>query len=175
MIRAIYAGTFDPITTGHLDIIQRSLSYCDKLIIGVGVNSNKKTLFTEMERVKMIGESVGELISHGHPFDTKWEAKPFFGLLVDFAKEQKANVLIRGIRSVSDFEYELTLAGVNKTLAPDIETVFMPTSPNLAVVSSSMVKEIAKHNGPLSSFVTPKVEEQVRARMVLNKILDAKK
>lgn len=175
MIRAVYAGTFDPITTGHLDIIRRSFSFCDYLIVGVGVNSNKKTLFTEMERVKMIGDSIPTITGYGDQIDRKWEARPFFGLLVDFAKEQKANVLIRGIRSVSDFEYELTLAGVNKTLAPNIETIFLPTSPDLAVVSSSMVKEIARHNGPLASFVTHKVEEEVRARLVLNRILDSKK
>src|SRR5271154_6903700 len=100
MIRAVYAGTFDPPTVGHLDIIQRSLPFCDKLIIGVGVNSNKKTLFTEMERVKMIGESIPTISGYGDHVDKKWEARPFFGLLVDFAKEQRANILIRGIRSV---------------------------------------------------------------------------
>lgn len=112
----------------------------------------------------MIGESVCQIVGYEDHLDYKWEAKPFFGLLVDFAKEQRANILIRGIRSVSDFEYELTLAGVNKTLAPNIETVFLPTSPQLAVVSSSMVKEIAKHNGPLASFVTLNVEKAVRAK-----------
>jgi pantetheine-phosphate adenylyltransferase len=98
-----------------------------------------------------------------HLFDNN-SVDSFEGLLADYAKKVGANILIRGIRSVSDFEYELTLAGVNKTLAPNIETIFLPTSPNLAVVSSSMVKEIARHNGPLSTFVTPNVERAIRIK-----------
>jgi pantetheine-phosphate adenylyltransferase len=159
MIKAIYAGTFDPITTGHIDIIRRSMSFCDQLIIAIGYNSAKQTLFSVKERVAQING----VLDSDRLFDKNC-VDSFEGLLADYAKEQKASILIRGIRSVSDFEYELTLAGVNKTLAPNIETVFLPTSPNLAVVSSSMVKEIAKHNGPLSSFVTPNVEAAIRTK-----------
>ena len=166
-VKAIYAGTFDPITNGHLDIIKRSIHFCHELVIGVGVNSKKTTMFSEMERVKMIGEAVGQTLGpieeeYGRTF--RWSAAPFFGLLVDFAKEQKANILIRGIRSVSDFEYEINLANINKVLAPEIETVFLPTSPELAVVSSSMIKEIAKHGGDVRRFVTKMVEEAVSSK-----------
>lgn len=165
MVKAIYAGTFDPITVGHIDIIRRSMAFCDELIIAIGYNSAKQTLFSVDERVAQINS----FLDSDQLFD-KNSVSSFQGLLADYAREVKANILIRGIRSVSDFEYELTLAGVNKTLAPNIETIFLPTSPNLAVVSSSMVKEIARHNGPLSTFVTPKVEEAIRAKMILNKI-----
>ena len=170
MIRAVYAGTFDPITVGHLDIIRRSMVFCSELIVAIGHNSAKKTLFSVEERAAHINS----VLDSDRLFD-KNSVDSFEGLLADYAKKVGANILIRGIRSVSDFEYELTLAGVNKTLAPEIETIFLPTSPNLAVVSSSMVKEIARHNGPLSSFITPNVEEAIRARIVFNKILETKK
>lgn len=153
MTKAIYAGSFDPFTEGHADIIKRSKSFCNELVIGVGVNSSKKTMFDVMERVAMIGDAVAPLIQNN-----SWKAVPFFGLLVDFAKEEKADILIRGIRSVSDFEYEINLANINKILAPNIETLFLPTSPDLAVVSSSMVKEIAKYNGDISKFVPKHIE-----------------
>lgn len=155
---------FDPITVGHLDIIKRSMQFCNELIIGVGVNSKKTTMFSDPIRIKLIGESVREMIGfsydiHGASPQYKWKAAAFSGLLVDFAKEQKADILIRGIRSVSDFEYEINLSNINKVLAPNIETVFLPTSPELAVVSSSMVKEISKYGGDISKFVSKSVLE----------------
>lgn len=154
MVTGIYAGSFDPLTLGHLDIIERSFSFCDNLIIAIGVNPNKKTLFSDKDREQQIATTLYDLYKENEFFkiaSTKVEI--FQGLLADFAKKQGAGILIRGIRSVSDFEYELTLAGVNKILMPKVETVFLPTSPNLAVVSSSMVKEIAKHGGDVSNFV----------------------
>lgn len=161
MITAIYAGTFDPITNGHLDIIRRSLSFSDNLIVAIGVNPNKKTLFTTEQRITQIIESVKSIVPPRNTNTIK--VISFQGLLVDEVKKQNANLLIRGIRSVSDFEYELTLSGVNKVLAPNVETVFLPTSPELAVVSSSMVKEIAKHGGDISSFVSPTVSNDLRS------------
>lgn len=155
-VKAIYAGTFDPITAGHLDIIHRSLEFCDKLIIAIGVNPSKKTMFTEEERIAQIWEAT-KRIGTAH-----LDVVAFQGLLVEYAKESNARILVRGIRSVSDFEYEINLANINKTLAPEIETVFLPTSPELAVVSSSMVKEIAKLNGDISKFVPSHVVKQVQ-------------
>lgn len=152
-IIGVYPGSFDPITNGHLDIIKRSLKFCDHLIIAIGFNPTKKFLFTETERLQQIYQVID---------NPNISVKSFPGLLVDFAKEQQASIMIRGIRSVSDFEYEITLANVNKVLLPEVETVFLPTSPELAVVSSSMVKEIAKHGGAIEQFVPAAVAQALR-------------
>jgi pantetheine-phosphate adenylyltransferase len=157
MIRAIYAGTFDPITNGHLDIIKRSMKFCDKLMVSIGLNPMKATMFTDQERLKQIIISCEQYVGKIMPTS-------FQGLLVDYAKQIGATILIRGIRSVSDFEYEINLANINKVLAPEIETVFLPTSPDLAVVSSSMVKEIAKHGGDISKFVPDHVGEAIHSK-----------
>jgi pantetheine-phosphate adenylyltransferase len=156
MVKAIYAGTFDPLTAGHIDIITRSLQFCDRLVIAIGINSNKNTMFSDEERQTFIKQTFA------HFPNIKVES--FQGLLVDYAKEIEANLLVRGIRSVSDFEYEINLANINKVLAPDIETVFLPTSPQLAVVSSSMVKEIAKHGGDISKFAPEHVVKAVKGK-----------
>lgn len=157
MTTGIYAGTFDPITLGHLDLIHRSGKFCDKLIIAIGINPAKKTFFSEKERMELIRESI-------HDIKRDIAIHAFQGLLVNYAQEVDAKVLIRGIRSVSDFEYEINLANINKTLAPNIETVFLPTSPELAVVSSSMVKEIAKLDGDIKRFVTPNVAKAIESK-----------
>lgn len=151
VVKGLYAGTFDPITNGHVDLIRRSLKFCDKLIVAVGVNPAKKTLFSEIERVRLINQSLENYFSWSEY--QKLSVTSFEGLLVNYARDTNANLLIRGIRSVSDFEYEINLAGVNKSLYSQIETAFLPTDPTLSVVSSSMVKEIAKHGGDISRFV----------------------
>lgn len=159
--KAIYAGSFDPLTYGHLDIIRRSLQITKQLVIGVGVNSGKNTMFTEEERIQLLNTA----ITHGASVDflqsTNIKVLPFRGLLVDFAKEQGADILIRGMRSVTDFEYEMNLANVNKMLAPSIQTVLLPADPNEAMVSSSAVKEIAKFGGDVSRFVPSYVAEAI--------------
>jgi pantetheine-phosphate adenylyltransferase len=176
MTKAIYAGTFDPITTGHLDIIKRSMQFCDELIIGVGINSSKKTMFSEAEREKQISVALYSIYKKDDFFQiANIKVQSFNGLLVDFAKELKATILVRGIRSVSDFEYEINLANINKVLAPQIETVFLPTSPELAVVSSSMVKEIAKHGGDVSKFVTKSVLDAINSSYGFIKFGDGEK
>ena len=167
MVKAIYAGTFDPITNGHMDIINRSMQFCDKLIIGIGLNPSKKTMFSEEERIKQINVAVDK----GVEFltSTNIEVASFQGLLVEYAKQIDAKILVRGIRSVSDFEYEINLANINKVLAPGIDTVFLPTSPELAVVSSSMVKEIARLGGDISRFVPAHVVGQVMSQFGFTK------
>lgn len=147
VVKGLYAGTFDPPTNGHLDLIRRSLKFCNTLVVAIGVNPAKKTLFSEIERIRLLNEMLAL------PEFDKVSVTSFNGLLVNYAKDINANLLIRGIRSVSDFEYEINLAGVNKTLFPQLETAFLPTDPTLSVVSSSMVKEIAKHGGDISRFV----------------------
>lgn len=156
MIRGIYAGTFDPLTNGHLDIILRSLQFCNELVIGIGINPNKITMFDEEERLRLLKGSLAHFANI--------KVASFQGLLVDYAKQIDAGILIRGIRSVSDFEYEINLSNVNKVLAPSIETVFLPTSPELAIVSSSMVKQIASFGGDISKFVPKHVEEAIKSK-----------
>lgn len=162
MTKGIYPGTFDPITNGHLDIIKRSMQFCRQLVIAIGINPAKSTMFTEEERIFQIQKTIVQNIEF--LASTNINVIPFQGLLVDFAKEQNAQILIRGIRSVSDFEYEINLANINKTLAPSIETVFLPTSPDLAVVSSSMVKEVSKLGGDIGRFVPIHVAEAVKGK-----------
>jgi pantetheine-phosphate adenylyltransferase len=163
MSRGVYAGTFDPITNGHMDIIRRALTVCDELVIAIGINPAKKPMFDEQERISLIAMALGEqLAADKHP---KVSIKSFQGLLVDFAHEQEADVLVRGIRSVSDFEYEINLANVNKTLNGHIESIFLPTSPELAVVSSSMVKEIARHGADISQFVAKDIAAAVEKKL----------
>lgn len=157
MTTGIYAGTFDPITNGHMDIIRRSKQFCSKLIVLIGVNPFKKTLFSNDERVSLVKQSCSN--------EENIFVESYNGLIVEFAKTVGPSVLIRGIRSVSDFEYEINLANVNRVLAPQIETVFLPTSPELAVVSSSMVKEIAKFGGNISSFVSVSVAAAIKEKL----------
>jgi pantetheine-phosphate adenylyltransferase len=128
----------------------------------VGVNSAKKTLFTKEERIKQIDMVVNNHVEFLDACNIKVDS--FEGLLADFARKADAQLLIRGIRSVSDFEYEITIANANKLLAPAVQTIFMPTSPDLAVVSSSAVKEIGLHNGPLHHFVPPEIEKAVKVK-----------
>lgn len=145
-----------------MDIIHRSMKFCDELIILIGVNSKKTTMFTEQERISQIEKAVDD----GMDFltGTKVRVETFQSLLVDYAKEVKADIMVRGIRSVSDFEYEINLANINKVLYPSLETVFLPTSPQLAVVSSSMVKEVAKFGGDISLFVPKHIVEAVKGK-----------
>jgi len=158
MIKAIFAGSFDPLTIGHLDIINRSLKICDKLTISIGINSAKKTMLSLNKRKSLIIESIFTLT----PRFEDIEVDSFDGLLVNYAKEKSATLLIRGVRSNSDFEYETNLANANRLLAPEIETIFIPTKPELAVISSSMVKEIHKWNGDISKFVPDKVHQALK-------------
>ena len=158
---------FDPLTVGHLDIIKRSSQFCEKLVVAIGINPTKKCLFTEDERKSLIRQSLSE-IKESFVIDVV----SFQGLIVEYAKSIKANVLIRGIRSVSDFEYEINLASINKVLAPEIETVFLPTSPDLAVVSSSAAKEICKLGGDISKFVTPQVASALQLKFAELKKMD---
>lgn len=159
MRKAIYAGTFDPITVGHLDIIKRSMQFCNQLVIAIGINPAKNTIFSEEERITQINKALDKSVDFLTA--TNIQVVSFQGLLVEYAKQIGANILVRGIRSVSDFEYEINLANINKVLAPSIETVFLPTSPELAVVSSSMVKEIAKCGGDISKFVPDHIVKEI--------------
>ncbi len=148
---AIYPGSFDPITLGHLDVLTDSAKMFDKVIIAVLNNSAKKGFLTVEERVNLIRESVKHL--------DNVEVDSFDGLTVEYAKKKGATILLRGLRAVSDFEYEMQLSQTNRALCEDIKTVFLMTKPEYNFISSSTVKEILKNNGDISKFVPPEVNE----------------
>jgi len=153
---AIYAGSFDPITKGHEDLIHRTVGFVDHLIVAVAINSAKQPLFTVEERMKMILAAVGD--------DKRIEVKSFTGLLVDFAKTTGSRLFIRGLRAVSDFEYEYQMALMNRHLSPKVETVFMVPSLDTTYISASMVREVARYGGDLTNLVHPVVAEALRAK-----------
>ena len=152
---AIYPGTFDPITKGHIDIIIRSIKFVDKLIIAVSKNNKKNTLFKINERVEMVKEVLqDEKISNV-------EVDSFDGLLMTYASKKNANVVIRGLRAVSDFEYEFQMTGMNYKLNPTIETIFLMSSDKYQLISSKLIKEINSLNGDISQFVPKAVEKKI--------------
>lgn len=161
MIRAIYPGSFDPVTLGHLDIIKRSAEKVDELIIGVLNNNTKNPLFTVEERVEMLIELTKDYEN------VKVEA--FSGLSVEFVKKKNANVIIRGLRAISDFDYELQMAQTNRKLYPEADTMFLTTSLEYAYLSSTTVKEVAYFNGDITGFVPPNVIDRVYNRVWENK------
>lgn len=153
MTIAIYPGSFDPVTLGHLDIIERSSKVVDRLIIGVLNNNSKTPLFSVEERVKMLRDVTSQF--------PNVEVQAFGGLLVEFAKQCNASVIIRGLRAITDFEFELQLAHSNRMLEPDVDTMFLTTNLKYAYVSSSMVKEVAIFGGDISQFVPPQVKDTI--------------
>jgi len=154
----LYPGTFDPITMGHLDIIGRALKLVDKLIIGVAVNEAKKPLFSLEERVAIVEQDTADL---PNPRNVTIEVKPFDNLLMHFAETCNVNVIVRGLRAVSDFEYEFQMTAMNEQLNREIETVFLMADVQHQAVASRLVKEIAKFGGDITSFVTPRVRERL--------------
>jgi pantetheine-phosphate adenylyltransferase len=152
----IYPGTFDPITNGHLDILSRASKIVDELIIAISTSYSKTPMFTVDERIRF-----ANLYLKTHNISSNVKVMKFDGLLVDFAKLVGANVIIRGLRAVSDFEYEFQMACMNWRLEPGIETIFLPASEKNQFISSKLVKEIASLSGDISSFVIPQVAESV--------------
>jgi len=153
---AIYAGSFDPITRGHQDLIHRSLAFVDRLVVAVATNVSKQPLFTIDERVAFIREAAGP--------DPRVEVRAFQGLLVDFARQVGARLFIRGLRAVSDFEYEYQMALMNRHLSPEFETVFMVPSLDTTYISSSLVREVARFHGDVTGLVPPAVGDALRAK-----------
>lgn len=157
----VYPGTFDPITFGHFDIIQRATRLVDRLIVGVATNAGKSPLFSIEERIEMIEN---ELKLHPLATDVEIIVKPFDSLLVHFAKEEGAQVIIRGLRAVSDFEYEFQMAGTNRKLCPELETVFLVASESYQLIASNLVREIARYKGDTTPFVSAQVAEKLEKR-----------
>jgi pantetheine-phosphate adenylyltransferase len=157
-IVGVYAGTFDPVTNGHLDIIARATRVLDHLIVGVAINAGKGPLFTLEERVSMLEAEV-KALRHGP--ECTIEVKSFRGLLVDYAAKSGASIIVRGLRAASDFEYEFQLTGMNGQLNADIETVFLMASPECQFISSRLVKEVAALGGEIGPFVSKRVRDRL--------------
>jgi len=157
----IYPGTFDPVTNGHMDIISRAVKVVDKLIVAVAVNVGKGPMFTLKERVEMCRKEVAKLKLS---VDVPVEVVPFDTLLMHFVQHMKANVIIRGLRAVSDFEYEFQMAGMNARLNTEVETIFLMASEHNQFIASRFVKEIAKLGGDVSTFIPKGVNERVNAK-----------
>ena len=153
MLRAIYPGSFDPVTNGHIDIIRRAADIADELIVGVLQNKAKTPLFSVEERVTMLSEVTKEM--------KNVKIIPFEGLLIDFAKQMDAKVIVRGLRAITDFEYELQMSQTNRKLNSDVETIFLTTSLEYSYLSSTTVKEVASFDGDISQFVPAFVAKKI--------------
>lgn len=157
-----YSGSFDPITNGHIDIIQRALSLVDVLVVGVGVHHGKVPLFTAEERIAMI-EAEARAITRKHGGEVR--VVTFDGLVVDAAREHGASVIIRGLRDGTDFDYEMQMAGMNQTMAPDIQTIFLPASPGVRMITATLVRQIAAMGGDITPFVAKNVAAALKSRV----------
>lgn len=157
----LYPGTFDPITLGHLDIIQRALALVDRLVIGVAINRDKGPLFTLEERVEMVRSECAAVTAR---VGGEIQVHPFENLLIDCARDVGASVIVRGLRAVADFEYEFQMVGMNRALDASIETVFLMADARRQAIASKLVKEIARLGGDVSRFVPPAVDEALRER-----------
>lgn len=156
MKRAVYPGSFDPVTKGHLDIIERASAIVDELIVGVLNNNEKTPLFSVDERVKMLKDVTVHI--------PNVRVESFSGLSVEFVKKCDASFLVRGLRAVTDFEYELQMAQMNRVIAPEIDTLFLTTNLKYAYLSSSIAKEVAMYGGDISAFLDPAVEREVQKK-----------
>ena len=157
MIKAVYPGTFDPLTRGHEDLVRRASSLFDSLILGVADSKTKRTFFSLQERVELAREVLADV--------KNLQIFGFTGLLIDFVRNNGAGVVLRGLRAVSDFEYEFQLAGMNRSLYPDFETIFLTPSEQHMFISATLVREIAILGGDVSKFVDPRIEARLRQKV----------
>jgi pantetheine-phosphate adenylyltransferase len=158
----LYPGTFDPVTNGHVDVIARAARLMDKLVVGVSISSGKGPLFSLDERVELVAAEIAEIAARN---GTVIEVRPFEGLLIDFARKVGAVMIVRGLRAVSDFDYEFQMAGMNYRMAPDIETVYLMASERHQFIASRLVKEVAALGGDISSFVPPLTLQRTLAKL----------
>ncbi|HJT51603.1 MAG TPA: pantetheine-phosphate adenylyltransferase [Nitrosospira sp.] len=157
MDKAVYPGTFDPITRGHEDLVRRASGLFDQVVVAVAVSSGKKPFFTQNERVEMVREVLAD-----YP---NVEVMAFSGLLMEFAQQENARVILRGLRAVSDFEYEFQMAGMNRSIYPDVETLFLTPSEQYMFISATIVREIALLGGKVDKFVHPLISEKLRVKI----------
>ena len=158
---AVYPGSFDPITNGHLDLLERGLKIFDKIVIAIAANPGKNPLFTLEERCELIKASL-----RGHPLESRVEIDTFHGLLVEYVKRVNANAILRGLRAISDFEYEFQMALMNRKLSTEIETLFLMTGMRYIYISSSIIKEVVMSGGCVAGLVPEAVEKKLTERLV---------
>jgi pantetheine-phosphate adenylyltransferase len=158
---AFYAGSFDPLTNGHLDVIERGAALCDKLIVGVGVNANKSGLFSTDERIAMIREAAAPVLARA---GCALETLVFSGLVVAAAGKAGASLILRGLRDATDFDYEMHMAGMNGEMAPELRTVFLPASPSVRHITATLVRQIASMGGDASRFAPANVAAALKAK-----------
>jgi pantetheine-phosphate adenylyltransferase len=158
---AFYAGSFDPLTNGHLDVLKGALTIADRVVIGIGVQASKQPLFTFEERVRLIGEWARDELGDEA---ARLEVVSFDGLVVDASRENGASIMIRGLRDGTDLDYEMQMAGMNETMAPDLQTVFLPASPSVRTITATLVRQIASMSGNVRPFVPANVAEALEAK-----------
>ena len=163
----VYPGTFDPITNGHLDIILRASRIVDRVVVAIAINDGKGPLFSVDERIRMVEDECAKLAKAGHPALRRVRVRAFDNLLMHFVRQMGANVIIRGLRAVSDFDYEFAMAGMNYRLAPTIETIFLMASEHHQFISSRFVKEIGALGGDVTHFVSPRVAARLIDRFAV--------
>ncbi|OXS99111.1 pantetheine-phosphate adenylyltransferase [Notoacmeibacter marinus] len=156
---AIFPGSFDPITNGHIDLIERALSLCDRLVVAIGVHPSKKPLFTFEERRDLIDEIVAKRLG-----TERVEIVAFENLVIEAARLASATILIRGLRHGSDLDYEMPMAGMNGAMAPDVQTVFLPSSPDVGFITATLVRQIAAMGGDVTPFVPPEIAVALRSK-----------
>lgn len=161
MVSALYPGSFDPVTRGHLDLVERALPLFDHLTVAVAINSQKNPTFTAEERVEMLAEVLAETL----PGDDRVSVVTFSGLVVDYCREHQIGAILRGVRTISDFEAEYQMALTNRHLEPSVESVFVMPSAQYSYVSSSLIREVVRNGGDVSSFLPPTVEQRLRDRL----------
>ncbi len=158
---ALYAGSFDPVTNGHLDVVRQAARLCDRLVLAIGVHPGKTPLFSSDDRLAMLAETCGPLVKAA---GAELACVTFDNLVVDLAKREGATVLIRGLRDSTDFDYEMLMAGMNAAMAPDVQTVFLPASPLVRPITATLVRQIAKMGGDITAFVPVPVATRLKVK-----------
>ena len=158
---ALYPGSFDPVTNGHLDVVQSAVSLCDRLIVAIGVHPGKKPLFSTEERLDMVREVLAPVAAKAN---CAFDCTTYDNLTISAAQQNGANIMIRGLRDATDLDYEMQIAGMNEAMAPDVHTVFIPASPQVRPIAATLVRQIAGMGGDVSAFVPPQVAKSLKAK-----------
>jgi pantetheine-phosphate adenylyltransferase len=158
---ALYTGTFDPVTNGHLDVVRRAARIADKIVVAAGVHSSKSPIFSVEERLDMLREACGPAVAEA---GAALEVATFSGLAIEAARQHGASLIIRGLRDGTDLDYEMQMGAMNETMAPDIHTVFVPASPAVRPITATLVRQVAQMGGDVSAFVPPSVAQRIRAK-----------
>jgi pantetheine-phosphate adenylyltransferase len=158
---ALYTGTFDPVTNGHVDVVRRAARIADRVVVGAGIHSSKSPIFTVEERLEMLREVCGPVVAEA---GAELEVATFSGLAIDAARQHGATLIVRGLRDGTDLDYEMQMGAMNETMAPDVQTVFVPASPSVRPITATLVRQVAQMGGDVSPFVPPAVARRIRAK-----------